>query len=176
MEIPVKDKSWRLGLIKENFSQAVITTDYFVGYLEEYLVENGYDVDIFPNSFGEFLCYYLYALHSHFFQLLNKCICFWKCRTGLYYSHYYLSFHDYVPKNLTMRLERVQRAMMENGLDQFYFAFATFKGHIISRHHLEAEEVEDALKILGLEQMSLFFIKTLVFNYFQYKFYLLIVN
>lgn len=75
--------------------------------------------------------------------------------TGEIHHSYYLSYDGFVPKNLKKRLERVTHAMMENGLEQFYWTYARFTGLINYRFVInEYEETNN--QILGLEQFYIF--------------------
>lgn len=84
--------------------------------------------------------------------------------TGGNFERIYLSYNGFVPKNLTKRLDRVKQSMVENGIDEFFWTFARFTGLINFRveNNRAIDDDEMMPKMLGLEQLSMFFILYIV--------------
>lgn len=79
--------------------------------------------------------------------------------TGGIYHRNYLTYNGFAPKNLTNKIDRLIRSCMENGLESFYQTFARLIGNInfMRDHENNIEETTD-MRVLGLEQLSLFFV------------------
>lgn len=52
--------NWSFRNLYKNKSHALITAEDFITAIETYLVPLGYDVDIFPNTFGVFYRSFIY--------------------------------------------------------------------------------------------------------------------
>lgn len=75
------------------------------------------------------------------------------------YSRYHLSYHGFVPRNLTNRLNRITRSIFENGLNEFYWSLASLKSRINFMTEYENNmDNADIVKVVGLEQLSIFFL------------------
>lgn len=110
-----------------------------------------FEIDIFPETLGE---YYL-------FNELNSLLCHKIfCDIGGSYRRQYLLHHGFVPKNLMKRINRATQSRFEYGLDGFWWSLASSKSRINFRtkHENMKEDTDSMLQVLGLKQLSMFFV------------------